>query len=185
MAIDPLASLRPVAVIVPIGGRDFTLAAKPAQDWLEVLLDDEPKLHHVIPGWCEPGCEQWIYRSLLLRTFSVKEWGEAVVQAIGVASGRSWWQALNLINGMKDPSNWHQIFGHLTLRGLDVQRVSLGAWLDATYALCVEGMDPDEKIKFNLALDTPPVGANPEDVIDPAEQERAFMSLMAEVTGGR
>lgn len=183
MAIDPLASLRPVAVIVPIGGRDFTVAAKTAQDWLEILLEDDPKLHEVIPGWCGKDCERWIYRSLMLGTFTMKEWGDSVVAAIGVASGRRWWQAVNLINGMKVPENWSQIFGQLTLRGLNPQQCSLAAWLDATYALCTEGMDKDDRIKFNLTLDTPPAGIDPEEAIDPQEQERAFLALMEAING--
>lgn len=184
MAVDALASLRPVAIIVPIGDREFTVAAKPAQDWLEVLLDDEPKLHQIIPGWCEAGCEAWIFRCMMRGTFDIKQWGDLVVKAVGVASGRSWWQAINLILGMKDSQNWHHIFGHLTLRGIDMGRVSLGAWLDATYALCTEGMDQSERIKFNLTLDTPPSTVDPSEAIDPAEQERAFMSLMQAVAGG-
>lgn len=181
---DPLASLVPVRVIITIADRDFVVEPKPAQDWLEILLAEEPDIRDIVPGWCGYECHSHLYRSLMNGSFDGEEWGTTVLEVIEVASGRRWWQAINMINAMKLPENWRMIFGQLVLQGLDPRQVSLGAWLDATYALCTQNMDKDDRIKFDLAIDTPPSFVKPEDAIDPAEQERAFMSLMQAVAGG-
>lgn len=183
MPVDAVSSLRPFGLEVTIAGADFLVPAKNAGEWLEVLLDGEARLDVIIPGWTGRRSRTHLYRSILSGAFTRKDWDQLILEVLGIAAGRPWWQAMNLINGMKDPANWKMIFGHLLLRGLDPEAVSLAGWLDATYALCTEHMDKNERIKFDLTIDTPPSNMNPEDVIDPAEQERAFLALMAAVGG--
>lgn len=181
MAVDPLASLGISDVIVEVAGQDFVIPAAPARAWLEVFLAPHPNVDMILPGMAGAECRVHLYRSLLKGDFTVEEWKRLLWDIIEVVAGRRWWQALNLINGMKDVGNWEQVFGHLMLRGVDVNAVSLAAWLDATYALCTENMDKEDKIKFQIAIDTVPESVSIDEAIDEAEQERAFMALMQAV----
>jgi hypothetical protein len=181
VAVDPFASLGPTDLEVEVAGQDFLIPAAPAAVWLRVFLAAEPNVDMILPGMAGPECRAHLYRALLSGEFTVAEWKQLIWDIIEVTAGRRWWQALNLINGMKEPGTWEQVFGHLMLRGLDIERVSLAAWLDATYALCTEHMDREEKIKFQLAINTVPDEVSPEDAIDEAEQERAFLALMQAV----
>lgn len=181
MPADPLASLAPSPVEVEITGHEFVIPAAPAAVWLRIFLDDRPNVDMILPGMAGRECRTVIYRGLMNRTFTVKEWQDMICEVIEVVSGRRWWQAMNFINGMKDPDNWQSIFGHLTLRGVDVNTVSLAAWLDAAYALVTESMSKEDRIKFELAIDTVPDGVSPEEAIDEAAQQRAFMAMMKAV----
>ncbi len=181
MAADPLASLEPFDLEVEVAGEVFLLPAAPAVDWLRIFLASNPTLDDVLPGMAGPQCRTHLYRAMMMGQFTTEEWKELLFDIIEAVSGRRWWQALNLINAMKEPVNWTPVHGHLLLRGIDVRQVSLAAWLDATYALVTENMDKDEKIKFQLAIDTVPDNVSPEDAIDEAEQERAFLAMMQAV----
>lgn len=181
MRANPLASLEPFSLEVEVAGRDFLIPALPAVDWLRVFLDDNPSVDDILPGMVGPECRSHLYRAMMMGRFSTREWNELLFDIIEAVSGRRWWQALNLINAMKEPENWASVHGHLLLRGIDVRQVSLAAWLDATYALVTENMDKDEKIKFQLAIDTVPDSVSPEEAIDEAEQERAFLAMMQAV----
>jgi hypothetical protein len=178
---DPLASLEPFDLEIEVAGRDFLLPAAPAVDWLRIFLANNPTLDDILPGMAGPQCRAHLYRSMMAGSFTTEEWKQLLLDIIEAVSGRRWWQALNLINAMKEPANWTPVHGHLLLRGIDVRQVSLAAWLDATYALVTENMDKDEKIKFQLAIDTVPDSVSAEDAIDEAEQERAFLAMMQAV----
>jgi hypothetical protein len=184
VAVDPLASLGATDIEVEVAGRDFVIPAAPAAAWLRIFLSPDANMDHILPGMAGPGCRAHLYRALLLGTFSIDEWKQLLWGIIEVVSGRRWWQAMNLINSMKEPGNWESVFGHLLLRGIDVERVSLAAWLDATYALVTENMEKDDRIKFQLAIDTVPEDVSAEDAIDADEQERAFLALMQAVQSG-
>lgn len=181
MPVDPLASLEPFGLEVEVAGRDFLIPALPAVNWLRILLDDSPSIDTILPGLAGPECRTHLYRAMMLGQFSTDEWKTLIWDIIEAVSGRRWWQALNLVNAMKEPDNWSQVFGHLLLRGIDVRQVSFAAWLDATSALVMENMDKDERIKFQLAIDTVPDEVSAEDAIDDAEQERAFLAMMKAV----
>jgi hypothetical protein len=184
VAADPLASLGLFDVEVEVAGQVFIIPAAPASTWLRVFLSERPDVDMILPGMAGAECRAHLYRGLLTKTFSVDEWKSLIWDIIEVVSGRRWWQALNLINAMKEPGTWMQVFGHLTLRGVDPDRVSFAAWLDATYALVTEYMDKDERIKFQLAVDQVPDEVGIEDAIDTAEQERAFLAMMQAVQAG-
>lgn len=181
MPVDPLASLEPFGLEVEVAGRDFLIPAAPALHWLRILLSDSPSIDDILPNMAGPECRAHLYRAIMLGQFSTDEWKNLIWDIVEAVSGRRWWQALNLVNAMKEPDNWSQVFGHLLLRGIDVREVSFAAWLDATYALVTENMDKDEKIKFQLAVDTVPDEVSVEDAIDEAAQERAFLAMMKAV----
>lgn len=181
--MDALASLAPFDIEYTIAGRDFVLEARPATHWLKILLADQAGLDAVLPGWSGHEAKAHIYRSLVNGSLTRKQWEDMAWEIIGVAAGRRWWQAANLVLGIGTPQNWSMIYGHLVLRGLDPDHISFAAWLDAAVALCTEHMDKDERIKFNLEIDTPPAGVSPQDAIDPLEQERAFLAMMQAVNG--
>ena len=182
MALDPLASLAPFEVEYTIAGQDFTIPAQPASAWLKIVLDDRMKLVDLFPGQ-DKSARAHLFRSLASGSLTYKEWEEMTFEVLDMVAGRRWWQAMNLINGMKEPGTWPMIYGQLMLRGLDRDRFWFAAGLVATYALCTARLYKNDRIKFDLTLDTPPAGAKPEDVIDAGEQERAFLALMAAVSG--
>jgi hypothetical protein len=181
--MDPIASLAPFDIEYTIGDRDFVLAARPASVWLKVLLPDQVPLESILPGWTGGGARRHIFWSLARGELTHGDWNDMAMEILEQAAGRKWWQAVNLIVGMKDADNWTTIFGGLMLRGVDADTISLAAWLDAAMALCTEHMDKEERIKFRLTIDTPPVGTDPAKAIDAAEQERAFLALMQSVNG--
>jgi len=175
---DPLASLRVagVQVVLPIGG--FAIPALPAARWLEFLLDDTFRTEEVFPGLCGPDATAAVYEALIEGTLTEQEVADTVTDILETVSGRRWWITLRLCRVARE--HWDVIGGALLLAGVDVQKISLGAWTDAVLTLMIDRLsnaDPAACAQFTQTLVTPPAALVRQEIDDVAEGN-AFLASM-------
>jgi len=173
VAVDPLASLAPRSVLITLAGRDYVIAARPAIDWLEVLISSD--FNQIVPGWLDEDSEDTILDQLMTGDLSPDELKEVILDTISVAAGRPWWWALRLIRyASDDVHHWSRINGRLILAGVRVKKVSLSAWVDAVYAVHCEGMDEEQYTKLKADMDMPPSL----EYFDEEAEAQNFLSMM-------
>lgn len=124
-----------------------------AADWLAILMG-EFDLFDLIPGLCDEGDDIEVQAALFEGEITVAEFKDACLGLISVAAGRPWWYSLRLIRTVA--SSWETIGGELAFRSIDANRISLGAWLDATLLICLRGMKPEQTTMFTSQLEMPP-----------------------------
>lgn len=173
VAVDPVASLRITGVSLVLAGRSFEVEPHSAADWLELIL--EGTLYRVLPGWLDEDADV-LSTMILDGEISDDDLGTATFDAITVVGGRKHWWIFNLI-GVAASNNtaWSTLNGRLIHAGVDAQAISLSAWVDALYAICVENMDKDQRIQFDTHVETPPA----DEPIDEEEEGQTFLALMA------
>lgn len=175
---DPLASLHTWGITVTLGGVDFVIPALPAARWLELLLAPQVDPEAWFPGLCGPEQEVVLYQLQLDGLVSQEEFEAAIWECLEAVSGRRWWITLRLCMSVR--AHWEWMGGALAVRGIRAQDVSLGFWLDAVYALMVEGIlertsSPRRVADWTHALTIPP----PQEArasVDEEENGRAFLA---------
>jgi hypothetical protein len=180
MAADALAALKIWALEVELAGETFVVPPRPAAEWFLAILDEETPLP-LIPGMMKDGAEARITDLLLDEEITVELIVQRSRELLTAAAGRPWWEADRLIRS--SGASWHIIGGELTRLGVDLDRVSLAAALNAIYVICVRTMDEKERNKFDIDLRMPPIGAEgvkPEDMYDQRAAESAFAALMGQ-----
>jgi hypothetical protein len=180
MAADALAALRIWAVDVELDGEVFTVPPRPAGDWFLAILDEDTPLP-LIPGMMSVEAEDRIGDMLLDGEIDTDLIVTRSRELLAVAAGRSWWEADRLIRSAA--ASWQIIGGELTRLGVDLDRVSLAAALNAIYVICVRTMDEQERNKFDMELRLPPIGVEgvkAEDMYDQRAAESAFAALMGQ-----
>lgn len=178
MAGDALAALRIWALDVELAGETFTVPARPAVDWFLAILDEDVPLP-LIPGMMGDGAENRIMDLLLDGELDADEITKRSRELLTEAAGRPWWEADRLIRS--SGASWQIIGGELTRLGVDLEKVSLAAALNAIYVICVRTMDEKERNKFDIDLRLPPIGVEgvqAEDLYDARAAEAAFAALM-------
>lgn len=174
---DPVASLAMWPVTVRFGGLVVDIPPMPASDWLSVLMQSPLELWDIIPGLC-PDREEDIKDALLLGDIAVKEFRDLCFEVIAVASGRSWWFTLQLIQTVR--ASWEVLGGRLAYRQIDASKMPLGMWLDAALIVCLESMKPEQTTMFLSQLQMPPPGAEvPKEVLDAQIPEMSKSTFMA------
>lgn len=178
MDFDPVALLRCWAVEVDVGGRLFTIPAMPASDWLVPIL--EGAWFDIVPGLLADADEE-LHDALIAGTVPYEECRAAAQAALATASGsRRWWSARTLARAAM--TGW--VSGDLVLHGVDLDKVSLAAFLAAAYRSATVNMDRAVRGKFDMDLDRPPAGLPPEEWFDEDEAEQNFMAAMGLDGGG-
>lgn len=160
--------------MVTLGGRDYYLRPALAGEWLAILLESPMDASLIIPGMAEDADEEALEEALLAGEVTVEDIEDACREVITIAAGRDWWWATNLV--MSVATAWMVIYGSLVARGLDVQRLPLGAMLDAMYAECATRMDKQHLQDFDRQLNMPPAGVTP--TIDEDREAANFVALM-------
>lgn len=180
MAADPLAALKIWAIEVELGEETFEVPARPASDWFLAVLAEDTALP-LIPGLMEKDAEERINDLLLDGEIDIDLIVRRSRELLTEAAGRPWWEADRLVRS--SGASWHIIGGELTRLGVDLDKVSLAAALNAIYVICVRTMDEKERNKFDIDLRLPPVGVEgvtTEEMYDQKAAESAFMALMAQ-----
>ena len=180
MAADPLAALRIWELEVELAGETFVVPARPAAEWFIAVLSEGTALP-LIPGLMEEGSEERINDLLLDGEIDINLLVTRSRELLSEAGGRPWWEADRLIRSAG--ASWHIIGGELTRLGVDLEKVSLAAALNAIYVICVRTMDEKERNKFDIDLRLPPIGVDgvkPEDMYDQRAAEAAFAALMGQ-----
>jgi hypothetical protein len=177
---DALAALRIWAIDVDLAGETFTVPPRPAADWFLAILDEETALP-LIPGLMGRDADERIGDMLLDGDIDVDLIVTRSRELLTAAAGRPWWEADRLIRS--SGRDWHIIGGELTRLGVDLDRVSLAAALNAIYVVCVRTMDEQERSKFDIDLRVPPIGVEgvtTEEMYDARAAEDAFTALMGQ-----
>ncbi|HEX5199330.1 MAG TPA: hypothetical protein VFW27_05260 [Actinoplanes sp.] len=180
MAADALAALKIWALEVELAGETFTVPARPAADWFLAILDEEAVLP-LIPGMMGAEAEDRIGEMLLDEEIDTDLIVTRSRELLTAAAGRPWWEADRLIRS--SAASWHIIGGELTRLGVDLEKVSLAAALNAIYVICVRTMDEKERNKFDIDLRLPPIGVEgvkAEDMYDQRAAQDAFAALMGQ-----
>jgi hypothetical protein len=178
VASDLYASLKPCSIEdIVIGGRWYRIPAKPAVEWLEVLLPEHISLWAIIPGFLEPDASDYLMDLMLANEFTRDELENLFWELVGIAAGRDWWTALYLLVHAKAEANRAIVAGRLSLLGTDAEKLSLAGWLDAVYFVFAEHMSNEDRQRFDMALAKPPPGVKR--TIDRDTQRRNFAALMA------
>lgn len=156
-----------------MGGRVYTIPSLPASAWLLPIL--EGGWIDIVPGLLgdDPRVEQ-LRDDLVDGVVGYDECRDAAQAALVIAAGtRRWWSVSTLSKAVM--MSW--IAGEL-VRGVDLDRVSLAAFLAASYRIATENMDRSAKGRFDMELDRPPRGLAPEEWLDEDEAEQSFLALM-------
>lgn len=174
---DASAHFRSPRIVVTVGGHEYTLPPVPAATWLAILTAEQPDATEIIPGMFIASEQALFDDELLAGNVSVAEIGEAVRDAITVASGHPWWWTLGLLSVVSG-EHGTQALGEMAR--LNAGNLTLGAWLNALYALVVRHMKDQDRMQFDAQLDAPPasVEMDPEDLIDEDAATAAFFGMM-------
>lgn len=165
---SPARSLRPTPVVFTVGGLDYELPPLPAADWLNTLMQPwtpDDLLLDLVPNGVQV--------ALRIEPEDVEP---LVLALIEEASGRDWWVALRLVGAVQ--GGWSVLGPEMILQGVDPERLSLAAWLDAMTLLILRAMNKDDHAMFLSQVELPPVEVR-EQVAEEMEMSRdQFMSLM-------
>lgn len=157
LVTDPRASLRPTSIQIRLGGWMWEIPALPAADWLDVLMVGASlSLDDVFPGLLDQEERNQIEDALMEGRVDLNAMYEATMEAISMAAGRPWWTAIQLIETARD--QWNVLGGRLILKGVDAERLSLSAWLDALMTSIIDNMDRSKLPMYLAHLETPPKG---------------------------
>lgn len=181
MSVEAAASLRLWAITVDLGGQEYTIPAKPAADWVVAVLNAEDEIFPVLSLLEPDDYEAAKDRVLIDMAVSFEEVAEVSKQALSAVSGWKWWSAEVLIHSAA--AEWRLISGEMTKRGLDPNRLPLGAWLNGLYAMATEKLTASERMAFDMRLDRPPATAD----VKPEDREswaaEAFAAAIMEAGG--
>jgi hypothetical protein len=168
---DPAASLKCWTVDVHAADRRYTIPALRATPWLLAVLEGSPLA--VVPGLLAD--ETALDDLLLDGLIDVAELTAAAHAAVEAAAGVRWWVAERLTASIAGTA----LGGELVLRGVDPDRVSLGAYLLAGWRRAVTLMSERDRFRWEAELERPPAGVSVDEAYDAAEGEALFMAAMA------
>lgn len=143
-----------------------------AADWLGYLMQATPDIDGLILDFFG-NVEELIYAEKV----TVDELYEATFDLISTVCARPWWMALRQIRVAR--SAWH-VLGPKMLERVDIDRISIAAFLDVLMVVTLESMDPKDTTMFILKLEAPPVEAAADQPapIDSMEMDRGtFLSM--------
>lgn len=169
---DPLASLASWPVDIYLGGNTYEIPPLPAATWLRALLEDFGSLEPVIELFSIPAKAE-IEQAIIEGELETEELRDALRDAIEVVAGRPWWVVLNYLNILS--GFWTRFHGRI-LFGLDPERVSFGAYLDAAHYAFIENGDAAAVQKVNNFLESPPPGVTIE--LDEDAESDTFLAML-------
>lgn len=172
MVVDPIASLKlwPVKLVTPVG--TFHIPALPATDWLHVLFEEWGsfgRMADLLRYADRVRLEDAILEEKLLE----EDLYNLFTDALTVAAGRPWWQALILLGLAK--GDWSKIHGRV-LDGFDPTKASLSAYLDRVYFAIVEHAEPKGRQRIDSYIETPPAGVKIE--LDEDQESASFLAML-------
>jgi hypothetical protein len=138
--------------------RGWELRSASAYDWLVAVARDPDRLSGVFPGMIKYGDVEAMVAAMEMFDDIERRWLNTARKALGYASGRDWWRALNLMEiCLKE---WTFINGVLLHKGCDARKMILPTWLDAAYIAKIKNMDENDLKRFEFNLDKVPAGAS-------------------------
>jgi hypothetical protein len=175
--VDAGAALRPAPIEVQLGKWIYTIPALPAADWIEAILDDDGGA--IVPGLMDEDTAYDVWREFLRGNIAKEELEQAWRYAVGAAAGQPWWQAARLVMSATNQGSWPTVHGRLTMRGVDLAAVSLGAFYNVVYFIGLESCKDDaERTTFEFQLTTPPPEVAAEDALAEFDAAGDFLAAM-------
>jgi hypothetical protein len=176
--VDAGASLRPCAIEVQLGDWIYTIPELPAADWIEAVLSEDAGA--IVPGLFDYEDQADVRRSVLLGDLDPEELANGWRHALSAAVGQPWWKAARLIMAATQDDAWPQIHGWLTERGVDLDKVSIGAFWNTIYYRGKNNCeDESARTKFDFQLDTPPPGVTVQEAFEEVDAAGDFLSAMS------
>jgi hypothetical protein len=178
--MDALVGLRPAAVDVVLGDYAYTIPELPAADWIAAVLAEDGGA--IVPGLLNVADRRLIWGDFARGGFSAEELAAVERDALAAVAGRPWWEADRLVRSLAAPDNLPTIHGELMLRGLDLERITFAAALNAVYAMVRKLLSHDEAAlaRFDTGLKAVPPGVAIEELYDQEEAAEDFLAAMAE-----
>lgn len=146
---DPILSLAPWSVEVPLGNETLEIEPLAAIDWLQFLLSTAPDIDGMITT-IMPEIEDYVFDN----DINFIEMYKTALSVLEIVAGRPWWVALRIISVAVGA--WEIIGPKLAISGIDARNVSLASWLDVVLYLAIESMDPKKVTMFTLKIEAPP-----------------------------
>lgn len=166
---DPLASLSPTTVTVDYLGREYTVAAMSATQWLAILWNPDFSPDDIFPALVS--AEDDVVDGIILGETVTREVFLVAMEILEVASGFRWWFTLRAVAMLR--ASWFRIGGFVVL---DPAQVSLGLFLTSMLGQCIEHMEPARAAEMVEQLNEAPEGFElPEDEF---AEGAAFMAAM-------
>lgn len=142
-------SLKPWPVVLQLGGREFEIPAMSAADWLAYLMQPVPDIDGLVLDFLG-GVEDLIYAGAV----GVEDLEELMLDVVSTVCARPWWVALRQTKVARDA--W-PVLGPKLLERIDLERVSIAAFLDVLLTITLESMDPKDVAMFVLKLEAVPL----------------------------
>lgn len=173
-----IAALRMWPVTVDLGGSTYRIAPYPAIRWVVPIVDDD--WFAIVPGMLDP-TDRDVDDALDAGTITHEDCARAARDAVGVAAGVPWWSAVRLVRSVLEAPD---VTGELILRGVDVQVVSLGAFVQAAYRVFTRDADKKQRAKIDQSIEVVPPELTLADRWDPGAEASGFEAMMRQ-RGGR
>jgi hypothetical protein len=161
-------------VVVVVAGRELTIPAMCAADWLSVLMNPEMTADDVFPGLLDEEEHQFVEEALHSGVLDWEETQELGLEIISQVCGRPWWVALRLITTAR--GSWDALGGDMGEK-VDAATASVAKWLDVFFLMVVRNIDESKRNMFLLKLEIAPEGwgDNPEETVEMSAD--AFMAM--------
>jgi len=184
--MDAGAALAPSEMLAASTTFATSIPARPAAAWVEAITDEEGGAS-IVPGLMDEATRDDVYRQFLLGTITKAELEEGWRAALHAASGQPWWQCARLIMSATHPDAWPQVHGKLVSKGVDLERISLGALYNVLYFLLLEGCkDDNDRAQFEFNLTSPPPEVTVAEAMESTNAEEDWMSAFTsfqQITG--
>lgn len=180
--MDAAAGIRPCEIDVTLGGVTYVVPALPAADWIIAIIGEPGAL---LPGLLSADDQREIYHRILRGTLDVEEINTAWRALMTAATGRSWWSATRLCNSAADPQAWPNVHGRLLTAGIDLDKVSIGAFCNAVFFMIMTSSEDDaERSRHQFELELVPAGYEADladSVLDDETNAENFMAAIAQL----
>jgi len=136
--------------------RTWELRRASAYQWILAIAHDPEKLSGIFPGLIRGRDVEAMCAAMELFDDMDRRWENVARVALGRASGREWWRALNLVKMCL--SGWTTVNGAMLLAGCDARSMPLPNWLDAALTHMARELDEDGLRRLEFDLDKVPAG---------------------------
>lgn len=170
---DTAATMGLWRIDVDVAGVGYTIAARPAADWLLAILGGQ--WGDIVPGLLPADQASELDDLLADLAVDPAELRAGAQAALAAAAGTRWWTASLLA---ATATRTH-LAGALLMHGLNPAAVSLGAYLSAAYAAAIEHMDKVQRGRFDMDLARPPADLPAEEWFDEEAAGQGWLDAMA------
>lgn len=174
--VNAVASLRPFATEIQVGGEWIKVPAYPAADWLELLMGPL-ELFAIFPGLCSEEDQEFVEDCLAEGVVTANDVDDATLDLIETVSGRPWWITLRMVNVAE--TKWSVLGADMALHGVDATKLSLSGWLDVLWVTIFKHLDDKKWLMFASQIEVPPPQVEVRDSIETMEMSSdSFTALM-------